>query len=65
MPIVRTSISYSKEMQEPLLALAKKDRRSLSGYIQMLIENHLLSKGVDLHDKKKPKKKVRRKKVTK
>lgn len=55
----RMSFSYPEEMKDKLTMLAKKDCRSLSGYIQKVLYEHLKTKGVGI---KNPLKQRRNKK---
>ena len=41
------NIRISKELKKKLEALAKKEYRSLSNYIQILLEKHIQKKGKD------------------
>lgn len=43
MSVVRTSISFPKEMKDQILKLAKKDSRTLSSYIQKILHNHIVN----------------------
>ena len=47
MSATRTSISFPEEMKDALTKLAKEECRSLSGYIQKVLRNHLISKGIN------------------
>ena len=38
-----TTIVIDKELKEKITKLAKKDRRSFSAYVSLLLENHLES----------------------
>lgn len=41
MTIERMSVSYKADMKERLLKRAKEENRSLSGYVQNVLMNHL------------------------
>ena len=41
MTATRLSFSYPLELKEKLQGLAKKDRRSMSGYVQKVLETHI------------------------
>ena len=65
----RLSFSYPLEQREALSALAKKDSRSLSSYIQTILTAHIKEKEItmsksakDTKTEKPPVKKVRVKK---
>lgn len=58
MPTTRLSFSYPEEMKAKLKGLAKKDCRSLSSYIQMILSEHIEKCPIVLHDKESSKKKV-------
>ncbi len=43
MPATRLSFSYQESMKKKLILLAKKDNRSLSSYVQTILEAHIIA----------------------
>lgn len=59
MASTRISFSYPKEMKEKLSNLAKNDCRSLSSYIQIILQKHLDKVVPFENSSKKPKRQVK------
>lgn len=56
MTATRLSFSYPEVMKEKLITLAKKDSRSLSSYVQMVLADHIEAKKARAPKKKRTKK---------
>lgn len=48
MAATRLSFSYPENMKEKLIQLAKKDGRSLSGYVQRILASHIEEKSTSI-----------------
>lgn len=53
--VARMSFSYPDEMKDKLKKLADEDCRSLSGYVQKVLTEHIESRRVTTPEKKKRK----------
>lgn len=45
-PLVQLNIRMDRQDKEALQMLAQKDRRTLSDYIRLVLENHVKEKGL-------------------
>lgn len=45
-PLVKLNIRMDRQDKEALQVLAQKDRRTLSDYIRIVLENHVREKGL-------------------
>lgn len=45
-PLVKLNIRMDRQDKEALQMLAQKDRRTLSDYIRLVLENHVKEKGL-------------------
>lgn len=62
MSTTRTTFSYPPELKKKMEELATKNQRSLSNYIQIVLNDHLKEQGVDVSSAEvKSKKSVKKK----